>query len=134
MAYHIINGNVRAKFLAGFTFIELVMVMAMIALLVSIALPRYFEGQTRAKEAVLLDDLSTMRLALEHYYSDNGVYPASLEDLVQQRYLRFIPEDPITERADTWVFTQPPDFSNVIYDIHSGSDKISSNGTPYNTW
>ena len=134
MAYRIINGNMRLRRLAGFTFIELVMVMAMIALLVSIALPRYFEGQMRAKEAVLLDDLSTMRTAIEHYYSDNGSYPTSLDDLVQQRYLRFIPEDPITEKIDTWVFTAPPDFSNVIYDIHSGSNEISSNGTPYNTW
>lgn len=134
MAYRMVNGSTRFRRLAGFTFIELVMVMAMIALLVSIALPRYFEGQIRAKEAVLLDDLSTMRTALEHYYEDNGSYPASLDDLVQQRYLRFIPEDPITEKVDTWILTPPPDFPNVIYDVHSGSNEISRHGTPYSSW
>jgi general secretion pathway protein G len=122
------------KKLTGFTFIELVMVMAMIALLVSVALPRYFEGQTRAKEAVLMDDLSTMRSAIEHYYADKGYYPSTLDDLVQERYLRFIPEDPITEQSDTWVVTTPPDLSTSVYDIHSGSDETSSHGTPYNSW
>lgn len=127
------NGSYK-QWLKGFTFIELVMVMAMIALLVSVALPRYFEGQTRAKEAVLLDDLSTMRSAIEQYYVDKGLYPSTLEELVAARYLRFIPEDPITEKVDTWEITPPPDYTNSVYDIHSGSSEISSHGTPYNSW
>jgi len=131
MVFHTINGNSRLK---GFTFVELVMVIAMIALLISIALPRYFEGHERAKEAVLLDDLATMRTAIEHFYTDKGTYPDSLEILVTQRYLRFIPEDPITGKPDTWQIENPPDLSAVVYDIHSGSNETSSDGTPYSSW
>lgn len=113
---------------------ELLMVMAMIALLITIALPRYFDGLTRSKEAILHQDLATMRDAIDHYHADKGVYPASLEELVSMRYLRFIPEDPITERADTWLISAPPDFSNRVYDVHSGSNATSTDGTPYKNW
>lgn len=131
MVFHTISGNARTK---GFTFVELVMVLAMIALLVSVALPRYFEGHERAKEAVLMDDLTTMRTAIEHFYTDKGIYPESLDALVEQRYLRFIPEDPITEQSDTWQIVNPPDLSAVVYDIHSGSNETSSDGSPYSSW
>lgn len=132
-----INGKTRFShgfWQAGFTFVELMVVMAIMALLLSIALPRYFDGLKRAQEAVLHDDLATMRKAIDNYYGDKGVYPDTLEALVEQRYLRFIPEDPITERSDTWQVVAPPDFSSRVYDVRSGSEGISSNGTPYNTW
>lgn len=134
MDFRIDNGKRPLIWQHGFTFIELVMVMAMIALLVSVALPRYFEGQVRAKEAVLLDDLKTMRTAIEHYYADKSAYPTTLDELVEQRYLRFIPEDPITEQTDTWVVVPPPDLYNQVYDVQSGSAEVASNGTPYNSW
>jgi len=118
----------------GFTFVELMVVMAIMALLLSIALPRYFDGLKRAKEAILLDDLATMRQAIDHYHADKGIYPDSLDSLVTQRYIRSIPDDPITERSDTWQLVLPPDYSSHVYDIHSGSDELSSNGTPYSSW
>ena len=118
----------------GFTFIELAVVMAILSLLLSIALPRYFDGLKRAKEAVLHEDLATMRTAIDHFHADKGSYPASLDDLVNFRYLRTIPVDPITERADTWAIITPPDYSQRVYDLHSGSAEIASDGTPYNTW
>ena len=87
----------------GFTLIELTIVMAIIALLLTFALPRYFEGLDRAREAALRQDLKTMREAIEQFHADRGVYPEHLEDLVAQRYLRAIPADPISESAATWV-------------------------------
>jgi general secretion pathway protein G len=126
--------RVYSKWRAGFTLVELMVVMAITALLLSIALPRYFEGLKRAREAVLLDDLATMRQAIDHFYADKGTYPETLDSLVAQRYLRFIPDDPITERADTWQILTPPDYSPRVYDIHSGSEEIASNGTAYNSW
>lgn len=118
----------------GFTFVELMVVMAITALLLSIALPRYFDGLKRAREAILHDDLVTMRLAIDHYYADKGVYPDTLDTLVSQRYLRFIPDDPITERADTWQIVTPPDYSPRVYDVHSGSEEIANDGTTYSSW
>lgn len=142
MALSIDNGNSLHRFpwlrrigwQLGFTFVELMVVMAIAALLLSIALPRYFDGLKRAQEAVLLDDLATMREAIDHFYADKGVYPDALETLVTQRYLKFIPDDPITERSDTWQIVPPPDYSPRVYDVHSGSEEVSSNGTPYSSW
>lgn len=142
MALSIDNGSSLYRFLrmrrmewqSGFTFVELMAVMTITALLLSIALPRYFEGLKRAQEAVLLDDLTTMRDAIDHFYADKGVYPDTLDSLVVMRYLKFIPDDPITERADTWQIVPPPDYSPRVYDVHSGSEEVSSNGTPYSSW
>jgi general secretion pathway protein G len=132
MASRIRNGNRQS--VLGFTFMELLMVMAMIALLVTIALPRYFDGLNRSKEAILHEDLATMRDAIDHYHADKGIYPQSLDELVTMRYLRFIPEDPITERTDTWRVTPPPDLANRVYDVHSGANGTASDGTPYQNW
>ena len=124
-------GNMRHK---GFTFIELMVVLAIIAMLVSITMPRYFEGLEKSREAVLRENLSVMRKSIDHYYGDKNLYPPSLQSLVDERYLKFIPEDPLTEKADTWQTVMPPDNSNRVYDIHSGSPDTASNGTLYNTW
>ncbi len=118
----------------GFTFIELMAVLVMIAMLVSIALPRYFQGLKKSQEAVLQEDLSVMRKAIDHYYGDKNSYPSSLQALVDERYLKAIPEDPLTEKADTWQTVLPPDNTSRVYDVHSGSTEIAVNGTPYNTW
>lgn len=118
----------------GFTFIELMIVMAIAALLLSIAVPRYFAGLQRAKEAVLREDLATMRDAIGHYYADKGTYPATLNTLAEHKYLREIPIDPITEQIESWVTIDPPDHSAGVYDVRSGSPAIANNGTPYSEW
>lgn len=127
------NGSKLRKS-TGFTFIELTVVMAVIALIISIAMPRYFEGLERSKETALKQNLKEMREAIDHYHSDKGEYPTSLQTLVSERYLRFIPADPITEMTDTWLIIAPPDNSNRVYDVASGATTISKNGDVYNTW
>ena len=118
----------------GFTFIELMVVMAIIASIISIAMPRYFDGLERSKETALKQNLKEMREAIDHYHSDKGDYPATLQTLVSERYLRFIPVDPITETSDNWQVTSPPDNSNRVYDVASGANTKSRNGEAYNTW
>ena len=119
----------------GFTLIELLVVMAIIAILVSIAAPRYFNSVEKSKEAVLKQDLSTMRDAIDKYYSDNDKYPSALDDLVTKKYLRKIPVDPITDNASTWVVVPPsnPDQGGV-FDLRSGAPGNGRDGTPYSEW
>lgn len=106
----------------GFTLIELLVVMAIIAMLVTLALPRYLHSVERSKEAVLLEDLSVMRDAIDKYGADRGQYPTTLDDLVLRNYLRRIPVDPITESDSTWVTNPHPDgVTPGIYDVHSGA-------------
>lgn len=130
----LINNGKALKPARGFTFVELMVVMAIVAMLISVALPRYFEGLKRAREAVLLEDLNVMRKAIDHYHADKNAYPASLQALVSERYLKFIPEDPITNSNETWQAELPPDNANQVYDVHSGSSETASNGTIYNAW
>lgn len=118
----------------GFTFVELMVVMGIVALLLTIALPRYFEGLQRAREAVLREDLAVMRDAIGHYYGDKGAYPLVLESLVEQKYLRAIPEDPITEQSDSWIVQPPPDFTPGVYDVRSGATGTATDGSSYGDW
>jgi len=119
----------------GFTLIELLVVMVIIGVLLSIAAPRYFHSVDKSKDTVLRDDLAIMRKSLDQFYSDNGRYPDTLEDLVTRRYIRKIPRDPITDSAKTWVIVAPDDPSKgAVYDIKSGTDKHAPDGTPYATW
>jgi len=106
----------------AFTLIELLVVLAIIAMLVTLALPRYLHSVERSKEAVLRQDLSVMRDALDKFDGDRDRYPNSLEELVEKGYLRKIPPDPITDRSTTWQLDPDPDTSIPgIYDIHSGA-------------
>ncbi len=120
----------------GFTLIELMVVMVIIALLISIAAPRYFAHIDRSKEAVLKQDLQVMRDAIDKYHGDKGQYPASLEDLVSARYMRGIPVDPITEKTDTWVIVPPTDreVKGDVYDVKSGAAGEGEDGTQYSNW
>ena len=129
MVFCIVNGKSK-----GFTFVEVMVVMAIVALLLTIALPRYFSGLDRAKEAILHQDLMTMRDAIDYYHSDKGHYPYSLDLLVAQKYLRTIPVDPITEKNDTWIVVPVPDYSIGVYDIRSGSEEYASDGSAYSDW
>jgi general secretion pathway protein G len=106
----------------GFTLIELMVVLAIVALLVSIVAPHYAGRVNRAEETVLRENLALMRDALDQHYADAGRYPERIEDLVAKRYLRALPVDPLTQRADTWVAVPPenPDKGGV-YDVHSGA-------------
>ena len=117
----------------GFTLVELLVVMAIISLLLTIAAPRYFHSVQRSREAVLREDLHLMRDAVDKYYADTGKYPPSLEDLVTKKYLRRIPADPITDSASTWVIVNPPDKpeAKVVYDVRSGAPGNSLDGKPY---
>jgi general secretion pathway protein G len=120
----------------GFTLIELIVVMAIIALLVSIAAPRYFAHIERSKEAVLKQDLQVLRDAIDKYHGDKGQYPASLGDLVSARYIRNVPVDPITEKSDTWVIVPPTDreIKGDVYDVKSGATGQATDGTQYSNW
>lgn len=124
------------KQLTGFTLIEVLVTLAIVATLMSIAAPRYFSGVERSKEATLRHDLFIMRDALDKFYSDNGVYPDKLEELVQKKYLRAIPQDPITESTVTWITVPPPslEFKGLIYDIKSGAEGFALNNTSYKQW
>lgn len=119
----------------GFTLVELMVVMAIVALLLSLALPRYFNHLESARETILRQDLAVMRDAIDKYHGDRGHYPDSLEALVSARYLRSLPVDPITERADTWQIVEPPDdATGAVYDVRSGAPGKGRDGTPYGEW
>jgi general secretion pathway protein G len=119
----------------GFTLIELLVVMSIIALLLAIAVPRYFNSMDRAKEAVLKEDLVQMRNAIDKFHGDRGRFPDALEDLVTRKYLRRIPPDPITDSVETWLTVPPQEAGNgAIADVKSGAPGIALDGTPYGEW
>ena len=120
----------------GFTLIELLVVMAVIATLLTIAVPRYFQHLDRAREATLRESLAVMRDAIDKYRADLGRYPESLDDLVTKRYLRKVPPDPITESADSWVIVPPPEEpgQRKVWDVQSGAEGQGRDGSEYRSW
>ena len=119
----------------GFTLVELLVVMVIIALLLSLALPRYFNHLENSRETILKQDLAVMRDAIDKYHGDTGRYPESLEALVEARYLRALPVDPITERVDSWQVVAPSDTeTSGVYDVKSGAPGSARDGTPYADW
>jgi general secretion pathway protein G len=119
----------------GFTLIELLVVMTIVALLLTLALPRYFGSIDRSKEAVLKENLHQMREAISRYYADKGRYPESLETLAADKYLRRVPLDPITESTGTWQVVQPEDAQKGgVYDVRSGAPGKSRDGSDYSQW
>ena len=116
----------------GFTLVELLVVMAIIATLLMLVVPRYFSSVDRSKEVVLKQSLATVRDAIDKHYGDTGRYPESLQDLVDKRYLRNFPVDPVTESALTWKVVPPTDASKGgVYDLHSGAPGNTADGKPY---
>lgn len=141
MGFHMRNGRdvtrrpTRLTQTVGFTLIELLVVLAIIATLLTLAMPRYVRTLERSKEAVLKENLWTMRDALDKYYGDVGRYPDSLDDLVAKKYLRSIPVDPISDSASTWQVVSPADpDQGAVYNVKSGAAGAGLNGVTYSEW
>ncbi len=119
----------------GFTLIELLVVMTIVGLLLSLAVPRYYQSVARAKETVLRENLSNVREAIDKYHADRGRYPDDLEDLVNRKYLRRLPFDPLTESTTTWLLVPPADTTKGgLMDVHSGAPGKARDGTAYSSW
>jgi general secretion pathway protein G len=119
----------------GFTLIELLVVLAIIGTLLSLALPRYNASVDKSKEAVLRQNIATLRDAIDKYHGDTGTYPQSLEDLVTKQYLRRIPLDPVTNSEKTWIPLQATTADEQgIIDVKSGATGRSRAGTPFQEW
>jgi len=119
----------------GFTLIELLVVMAIIATLLTIAVPRYTRSVHRSREAVLKQDLTTLRESIDKYYGDTGKYPQTLAVLVEKHYIRNIPVDPIAKASDRWIVVNSEDPEDTgVKDVKSGAEGTGENGVPYAEW
>ncbi len=134
---------------AGFTLIELMIVMTIIGILAALSVPNYKIGLIKAREAVLREDLYTIRSAIDQFAADQARYPSSVKELANQHYLRSIPKDPFTSSTETWITVAPsapptpaaadmstdkPSAEAGIYDVHSGSNLVGTDNVPYNEW
>jgi general secretion pathway protein G len=125
----------RARGVPGFTLIELLIVMAIIATLLTIAVPRYFRSLEYSRETVLRQDLAVMRETIDKYYADAGKYPESLEQLVEAHYLRAVPVDPFAKSADKWLVVESDDPDHPgVRDVKSGAEGAGTNGSPFAQW
>jgi general secretion pathway protein G len=125
---------------AGFTLIELMIVMLIVGVLMMVAIPLYKSSLRLARESVLKEDLQVLRNAIDSYTEDKLKAPQSLDDLVQEGYLKRIPEDPMTHSTQSWAVNTSDALHSVdqsdggIDDVHSGSDQTGSDGQPYSAW
>ena len=119
----------------GFTLLELMIVVAIIGILATLAEPSYRFATIKAREAALKKDLYILRDVIDQYHADQGRYPNALSDLVEKGYLRAIPVDPFTHSSQSWVEIYASEGEDSgIFDVHSGSDVIGSDNTSYNEW
>lgn len=118
----------------GFTVIELLVVLAAMALLLSVAAPRYIQHLDAAREAALKENLRQTRDAIDKFYADQARYPTSLDELVARKYLRSMPVDPMTDRTDSWIQTPPNRANGAPFDIHSGAAGRARDGALYASW
>jgi general secretion pathway protein G len=123
----------------GYTLLELMIVVAIVGILVTLAIPTFQQSAMKAKEAALKQNLFTLRAVLDQFYADRGDYPVSLESLVEEKYLRAIPVDPFTKSATTWneIYEEQEEGDDSpagVYDVKSGSDDLAMDGTPYKDW
>ena len=120
---------------SGFTLIELLVVLAIIATLLTIAVPRYYSSLDKSKEAVLKENLYQLRDAIGKYYADRGRYPESLQALATDKYLRSVPLDPVTDSTTTWVVVAPEDpQKGGVFDVKSGAAGKAIDGSEFSTW
>ena len=120
---------------SGFTLIELLVVLAIIATLLTIAVPRYYSSLDKSKEAVLKENLYQLRDAIGKYYADRGKYPESLQALATDKYLRSVPLDPVTDSASTWIVVAPEDpQKGGVFDVKSGAAGKAIDGSEFSTW
>lgn len=133
MERNIRTGKHGAGHAQGFTLIELMIVVSIIGILATIAVPSYQSSVIKARETVLRQDLFTMRELLDQHRADQGKYPPALDGLVAAGYLRTLPKDPFTNSSDSWQeITEPTE--GGVFDVYSGSDLVGTNGTAYNQW
>ena len=138
MEHRMQNGKLSRR--RGFTFVEMMVVITIIVLLISMAIPIYNRSITRANESVLRSNLYTLRTVIDNYTYDKQKAPQNLQDLVTEGYLRALPMDPITKSSQTWRTVMEDASQSVnqsepgIFDVKSGSDKMSLDGTPYSDW
>lgn len=118
----------------GFTVIEMLVVMTVVALLVSVMAPAYVRHVDRAREVVLKQNLAVSRDAIDKFRADRGRLPLSFQELIASKYLRAVPVDPINDRQDTWLFTPSADGNAGIADLHSGSQGTAQDGSRYANW
>lgn len=122
----------------GFTLIELLLVLLLITLLASLVAPVVIGGIQRARESTLKEDLQVFRKSIDDYYADTGTYPTTIDELVQKRYIRRVPIDPITEKRETWVFIRTEEDksgkSGGIIDVRSGSKERANDGSYFKDW
>lgn len=119
----------------GFTLIELLVVLGIVALLLTLAVPRFFPRIDNARETILADNLRNTRAVIDQYYSDTGRYPDSLDQLVEKKYLRGLPVDPVTDSSSTWIVVPPEDGAKgAVYSIKSGAPGNDRSGKPYLDW
>lgn len=134
---HTLNHEPSTLNQRGFTFVEIMIVLVIIGILVTLAQPSFSTSVQRAREAALLENLFILRDVIDQYFADHGEYPPSLEALVEQRYLRKIPKDPITASDTTWLLVYATNDDGVeegIFDVKSGSESIAFDGTTYGDW
>lgn len=125
----------KSRSRSGFTLIELIVVLTIVSLMLSIVVPKYFHSIDKAKESMLRQNLSSMRETIDKFYGDLGRYPDSLDEMVQRKYIRAVPIDPLTESTKTWRLVESENQElGVIYDIHSGSDALALDGSLYSEW
>jgi general secretion pathway protein G len=122
----------RARPAGGFTLVELLVVLAIVALLLTLAVPRYFHSVDAARETVLIDNLATARSTIDKFYGDTGRYPDSLEELVEKKYLRAMPFDPVANSSTAWIIVPPEDASKGrVYDLRSSAVGRGRANTPF---
>lgn len=132
-------GFCRIPKASGYTLLELMIVVAIAGILVTLAIPAFQQSSVKAKEAALKQNLFTLRAVIDQFYADRGSYPPTLETLVDEKYLRQLPVDPFTKSSTTWQvvyeeFSEDDESEAGVFDLHSGSDLVALDGTPYKEW